>query len=119
MQDVRQHDIRVSYVMPGSVATEFSPGGSAGAEWKLAAEDVAHALARRLGGVPSAIRRPSFSDSMRAALMRCTQYVHFSMTPRLRTVTSGLRPSARLGVSQSWYWKKLKRRTLYGQLFEQ
>ena len=23
--------------------------------------------------------------------MRCTQYVHFSITPRLRTVTSGLR----------------------------
>ena len=29
----------------------------------------------------------------RAWLMRCTQYVHFSITPRLRTVTSGLRIS--------------------------
>ena len=33
-----------------------------------------------------------------AALIRCTQYVHFSITPRLRTVTSGLRISFRLGV---------------------
>ena len=38
---------------------------------------------------------------MRAWLMRCTQYVHFSITPRLRTVTSGLRISLRLGVFQS------------------
>ena len=57
--------------------------------------------------------------SMRASLMRCTQYVHFSITPRLRTVTSGLRMQLRLGVSQSGSSRKLKRRTLYGQLFEQ
>ena len=41
------------------------------------------------------------------------------MTPRLRTVTLGLRISFKLGVSQSEYWRKLNRRTLYGQLFEQ
>ena len=46
-------------------------------------------------------RGPRFSASIRAALMRCTQYVHFSITPRLRTVTSGLRSSLRLGVSES------------------
>src|SRR5437773_12035537 len=51
--------------------------------------------------------------------MRCTQYVHFSMTPRLRMVTSGLRINFSEGVSQSWKRRKLKRRTLYGQLFEQ
>src|SRR5258708_34539536 len=51
--------------------------------------------------------------------MRCTQYVHFSITPRLRTVTSRLRKSLNCGVSQSWKRRKLKRRTLYGQLFEQ
>jgi hypothetical protein len=45
--------------------------------------------------------------------------VHFSITPYERTVTSGFRPSFRLSVVQSWYLKKLKRRTLYGQLFEQ
>jgi 3-oxoacyl-[acyl-carrier protein] reductase len=44
MQEVRHDGIRVSYVMPGSVATEFSPGGSAGAPWKLTAEDVARVV---------------------------------------------------------------------------
>jgi hypothetical protein len=61
---------------------------------------------------PSRIGRFCFSDSMRTVLMRCTQYVHFSMTPRLRTVTSGLRSSFNCGVSQSWKRRKLKRRTL-------
>jgi len=51
---------------------------------------------------PSATGRSSFSLAILARVMRCTQYVHFSMTPRLRTVTSGLRPSFKLGVSQSW-----------------
>jgi len=45
MQEVRHDGIRVSYVMPGSVATEFTPGGSGpGTEWKLAAEDVARVV---------------------------------------------------------------------------
>jgi NAD(P)-dependent dehydrogenase (short-subunit alcohol dehydrogenase family) len=40
MQEVRHDNIRVSYVMPGSVATGF--GGTSGGEaWKLAPEDVA------------------------------------------------------------------------------
>ena len=40
MQEVRQDDIRVSYIMPGSVATEFngSPDHSA---WKIQPEDIA------------------------------------------------------------------------------
>jgi NAD(P)-dependent dehydrogenase (short-subunit alcohol dehydrogenase family) len=64
MQEVRHDGIRVSYVMPGSVATEFSPGGSAGAEWKLAAEDVAQVvmdlLAQPARSLPSRIElRPS------------------------------------------------------------
>lgn len=45
MQDVRYDSIRVSYVMPGSVATEFGgnePG--AGADWKLLPDDVAEAV---------------------------------------------------------------------------
>ena len=45
MQEVRFDNIRVTYVLPGSVATGFSgrePG--AGAEWKLLPEDVAHAI---------------------------------------------------------------------------
>ena len=42
LQDVRSENVRVSYVMPGSVATEF--GGRAagdGANWKIWPEDVA------------------------------------------------------------------------------
>ena len=45
MQEVRYDDIRVSYVMPGSVATGFSSGDpSKGADWKIAAEDVAQVV---------------------------------------------------------------------------
>jgi NAD(P)-dependent dehydrogenase (short-subunit alcohol dehydrogenase family) len=42
MQEVRYDNIRVSYIMPGSVATGFAgrgPGGAA--DWKIAPEDVA------------------------------------------------------------------------------
>jgi len=43
MQEVRHDGVRVSYIMPGSVATEFShPSGStAGADWRIGAEDIA------------------------------------------------------------------------------
>src|SRR5688572_14044924 len=42
MQELRYDDIRVSYVMPGSVATGFSSGDSSkGADWKIAPEEVA------------------------------------------------------------------------------
>lgn len=39
MLDHRYDNIRVSYVMPGSVSTEFGMGG--GADWKIAPEDIA------------------------------------------------------------------------------
>ena len=42
MLDLRQHGIRVCAILPGSVATEFRPGGEA--DWKLAPEDVARAV---------------------------------------------------------------------------
>ena len=42
MQEVRYDNIRVSYVMPGSVTTGFSGGDElAGADWKSAPEDIA------------------------------------------------------------------------------
>jgi NAD(P)-dependent dehydrogenase (short-subunit alcohol dehydrogenase family) len=41
MQEVRHDNIRVSYVMPGSVATDFGgPGGQGAAPWKIQPEDV-------------------------------------------------------------------------------
>lgn len=49
MQEVRYDDIRVSYVMPGSVDTAF--GGPTGkrADWKVGAEDVAQVIVDLLG----------------------------------------------------------------------
>jgi NAD(P)-dependent dehydrogenase (short-subunit alcohol dehydrogenase family) len=45
MQEVRYDNIRVSYVMPGSVSTEFGGRGSAGAaDWKLTGDDVAQVV---------------------------------------------------------------------------
>lgn len=45
MQEVRYDDIRVSYVMPGSVATGFSGGDEAkGTEWKVAPDEVAEVV---------------------------------------------------------------------------
>src|SRR5213075_2686133 len=43
MQDLRYEDIRVSYIMPGSVNTDFSPGGGRAA-WKIAPMDVAEVV---------------------------------------------------------------------------
>ena len=45
MQEVRHDNIRVSYVMPGSVSTGFGDRGSSGeADWKLAPDDVARVV---------------------------------------------------------------------------
>jgi NAD(P)-dependent dehydrogenase (short-subunit alcohol dehydrogenase family) len=42
MQEVRYDNIRVSYIMPGSVATGFAGRGKRGEEdWKIAPEDIA------------------------------------------------------------------------------
>ena len=45
MQELRYDNIRVTYVLPGSVATGFSGrAAEAGADWKLLPEDVAQAI---------------------------------------------------------------------------
>lgn len=65
MQEVRYDNIRVSYIMPGSVATDFSGGeASKGADWKSAPEDVAEIVLDLIGlnprSLPSRIElRPS------------------------------------------------------------
>jgi NAD(P)-dependent dehydrogenase (short-subunit alcohol dehydrogenase family) len=46
MLDHRYDSVRVSYIMPGSVATEFGNSGTAG--WKIAPEDVAEVAAMLL-----------------------------------------------------------------------
>ncbi|HEV2234278.1 MAG TPA: SDR family oxidoreductase [Terriglobia bacterium] len=46
MQDIRHDGIRVSYIMPGSVATDFAgaPGSKLREAWKLTGEDIAKAV---------------------------------------------------------------------------
>ena len=44
MMEVRYDGIRVSYVMPGSVATEFGRGATAKQGWALTADDVAEGV---------------------------------------------------------------------------
>ena len=49
MQEVRHDNIRVSYVMPGSVATGFMGGDETkGADWKVAPEEVADVVVNLL-----------------------------------------------------------------------
>jgi NAD(P)-dependent dehydrogenase (short-subunit alcohol dehydrogenase family) len=66
MQEVRHDNIRVTYVMPGSVATGFASRGGhdGGSDWKLTAEDVAQTvmdlLAHPARSLPSRVElRPS------------------------------------------------------------
>jgi NAD(P)-dependent dehydrogenase (short-subunit alcohol dehydrogenase family) len=44
MLDYRYENIRVSYIMPGSVDTAFGSGAAARAGWKIAPEDVAEVV---------------------------------------------------------------------------
>jgi NAD(P)-dependent dehydrogenase (short-subunit alcohol dehydrogenase family) len=49
MQEVRYDNVRVAYVMPGSVATAFSSGDeSKGADWKIAPDEVADVVVNLL-----------------------------------------------------------------------
>jgi NAD(P)-dependent dehydrogenase (short-subunit alcohol dehydrogenase family) len=62
MQEVRYDGIRVSYVMPGSVATGFNGGDeSKGADWKVSADEVAEV-------VMSLLRHPARSLPSRVEL---------------------------------------------------
>ena len=66
MQEVRYDNIRVSYVMPGSVATAFSSGGrgagapglsddTKGADWKISADEVAEVVVNLLRHNPRSL----------------------------------------------------------------
>ena len=44
MLDHRYDNVRVSYIMPGSVDTEFGAGASTNADWKIAPQDVAEVV---------------------------------------------------------------------------
>jgi NAD(P)-dependent dehydrogenase (short-subunit alcohol dehydrogenase family) len=49
MQEVRHDGIRVAYVMPGSVATDFGGRGADKADWALAPDDVAQVVDDLIG----------------------------------------------------------------------
>jgi 3-oxoacyl-[acyl-carrier protein] reductase len=56
MQEVRYDNIRVSYVMPGSVSTAFSSGDETkGADWKISTEDVADVVLNLLRHDPRSL----------------------------------------------------------------
>jgi 3-oxoacyl-[acyl-carrier protein] reductase len=56
MQEVRYDNIRVSYVMPGSVATAFSSSDEQkGADWKIAPEDVGEVVVNLLRHDPRSL----------------------------------------------------------------
>jgi 3-oxoacyl-[acyl-carrier protein] reductase len=64
MLDLRDHGIRVSCVMPGSVNTHFNDREPSGESWKLAPDDVARAVTQLLAhedrALPSRVElRPS------------------------------------------------------------
>ena len=72
MQEVRYDNIRVSYVMPGSVATGFSGGDETkGADWKIAPEDVARGRRQ-----PAAPRPAQPAEPRRAAAVETAQVSH-------------------------------------------
>ncbi|MEO6444380.1 MAG: SDR family oxidoreductase [Gemmatimonadaceae bacterium] len=64
MLEVREYGVKVSNVMPGSVATELSPGGSK-VEWALRSEDVAEVVAQVLSMPAHAL---TFNVEVRASL---------------------------------------------------
>jgi 3-oxoacyl-[acyl-carrier protein] reductase len=53
MLELREHDVKVSVVNPGSVSTGFS--GKPGSSWALKAEDVADAVAAVLATPPNVL----------------------------------------------------------------
>lgn len=56
MQEIRYDNIRVSYVMPGSVATEFAGNDAAkGADWKISGSDVAEIVLDLLRSDPRSL----------------------------------------------------------------
>jgi len=56
MQEVRYDNIRVSYVMPGSVATGFSSGDETkGADWKITPDEVAEVVVNLLRHNPRSL----------------------------------------------------------------
>lgn len=56
MQELREENIRVTYVLPGSVATGFSGREPAtGSDWKLLPEDVAQAIVDLLNHPPRSL----------------------------------------------------------------
>ena len=83
MQEVRHDGIRVAYVLPGSVRTDFS-GRSPAAddEWKLAPEDVAQAVADLIAYPVAQPAQPRRDPAVAAAQEGITDDVRIRQAPR-------------------------------------
>ncbi|MBI1872750.1 MAG: SDR family oxidoreductase [Acidobacteria bacterium] len=55
MQEVRFDDIKVSYILPGSVQTRFSGHDEAGADWKIDPDEVAQVVLDLLHQAPRSL----------------------------------------------------------------
>jgi 3-oxoacyl-[acyl-carrier protein] reductase len=56
MQEVRYDNIRVTYIMPGSVATGFAGDAAKGADWKSSSDDVAAVVVDLLKSDPRSLQ---------------------------------------------------------------
>ena len=80
MQEVRYDGIRVSYVMPGSVATGFGGGDpSKGDDWKIAPDEVAEVVVNLLRHDPRSL--PSRVE-LRPSNHHANENIHLRQTPR-------------------------------------
>ena len=102
MQEVRYDDIRVSYIMPGSVATGFSNGDpSKGADWKIAPDEVADVVLNLLHHNPRSIS----AEPRRAPAVQAEKIgndVRLRQTPRRARASrddDGQRAGTRLAVA--------------------
>jgi 3-hydroxy acid dehydrogenase/malonic semialdehyde reductase len=55
MLEVREHDVKVTVVNPGSVRTDFGRGALAGKDWALTPDDVAEAVAYAVATPPNVL----------------------------------------------------------------
>ena len=90
MQEVRYDNIRVSCVVPGSVATGFGRGASGGQrDWKLAPDDVAQVVIDLLAHPAAQPAEPGRAPARRAAEAlnrdsRCTDAIaHYNLLERM------------------------------------
>ena len=87
MQEVRYDNIRVSYVMPGSVSTGFGDHGPSGeADWKLTPDDVARVVVDLIAhdprSLPSRVETPAV-PAAQELMSEMTSVAHYNLLERI------------------------------------